>query len=110
MSWLIGTKLHRIESPNKNKENIIRKSSGTGLRCLLEKASMPQVPSCSVDKDHMKKLRAESRGNFESNAEIKDTLFNRIKVGKGKLHIAYRKLSNKMRIRDLSNKCIKSLL
>lgn len=84
MSWLIGTKLHRIESPNKNKENIIRKSSGTGLRCLLEKASMPQVPSCSVDKDHMKKLRAESRGNFESNAEIKDNTVQQDKSGKGK--------------------------
>jgi len=58
----------------------------------------------------MNKLRAESRGNFESNAGVKDTQLNRIKVGKEKLHIAHRKTSNKMRIRGLSNKCMKNLL
>lgn len=92
-----------------NKENIISKSSEAGVRCLFEKTKMPRVPSCSVDKNRMNKLRAESRGNFESNAGIKDTQLNRIKVGK-KLHTAYRKTSNKMRIRDLSNECMKSLL
>lgn len=71
---------------------------------------MPQVPSYSVDKDHMIKRRAESRGNSESNAGVKDTQLNRIKGGKKKFHIAHRKTSNKMRIRDLSNECIKSLL
>lgn len=55
----------------------------------------------------MNKLRVESRGNFESNAGIKDTLLTRIKMGKEKLHIAYRKTSNKIRIRDLSNECIR---
>lgn len=71
---------------------------------------MPQIQSCSVDKDHMNKLRVESRGNLESNAGIKDTLLNRIKMGKESLHIAYRKTSNKIRIRDLSNECMNKSL
>lgn len=59
---------------------------------------------CSVGKGQMNKLRAESRGNFESNADIKDILLNRIKMEKEKLHTAYRKTSSKMRISGLSNK------
>lgn len=51
----------------------------------------------------MNKLRGESRGNFESNAAIKGTLLNRIKVGKEQICIAYGETSRKVRISSLSD-------
>lgn len=72
---------------------------------------MPKEQSRSLYKDHMNKLRVESRGNFESNADKKDPPLKRIKMGKEKFHIVYRKTSNKIRIKDLSNECMnKNLL
>lgn len=41
-----------------------------------------QYNPCSVDKRQMNKPKEESRGNFESNAGMKDILLNRIKLGK----------------------------
>lgn len=59
----------------------------------------------------MNKLRAEFTVNFESNAGIEDILLNRLKVGKEKLHRAYRKTCSEMKISGLSNECMsKSLL
>lgn len=99
-----GQELDRREKKlQTRRKNIVSKSSEASVKMLIHRLWL-YYNSCSVGKGQMNKLRAESKGNFESNADIKDILLNRIKTEKEKLHTAYRKTSSKMRISGLPNK------
>lgn len=104
MRWLIRTGVGQKEKKSQTRrKNILSKSSEARVKVHVHRLRL-YYNSCSVGKGQMNKLRAESRGNFDSNADIKDTLLNRIKMEKEKLHTAYRKTSSKMRMSGLSNK------
>lgn len=83
-----GQELDRREKKlQTRRKNILSKSSEAGVKMHVHRLCLYHN-SCSVGKGQMNKLRAESRGNFESNADIKDILLNRIKMEKEKLHTA----------------------
>lgn len=105
MCWLIRTGVGQKEEKKfqTRRKNILSKSSEARGKMHTHRLCL-YYNSCSVGKGQMNKPRAESRGNIESNADIKDILLNRIKMEKEKLHTAYRKTSSKMRISGLSNK------